>query len=104
MPPAAAKSLAELLGQERVFKWQQQIDQQIISAMGLPIPIIERFESCDTPPHLNELDPYREDGQISMKIYTDPDFALVQWLNEQRELQAKHPGGESRSERFVRGR
>ena len=86
MPPAAPKKLAELLGQENKFKWNQSIDQQIISHMGLPIPIIDRHQACDPPPDLNVMDAYREDDLISMKIYTDPDFALVQWMKEQREM------------------
>ncbi|KAI8806556.1 hypothetical protein BJ742DRAFT_855076 [Cladochytrium replicatum] len=37
------------------------------------------YEKCDDPPNLRSLDPYRNDGESCMKLYSHPEFFLEEW-------------------------
>jgi hypothetical protein len=61
------------------------VDQQVISRMSVPAPIMETYNSCEPPPALNELNAFREDGKISLKYFTDPDYFFRLWFEEMKE-------------------
>jgi hypothetical protein len=64
------------------FRQRDDVEQQVISHMSLPLPIMEQFQSCEPPPNLSSLNAYRDDGKSSSAFYTDPDFFFRQWCNE----------------------
>ncbi|EFA75185.1 Scar1 [Heterostelium album PN500] len=39
-------------------------------------------EKCYPPPSLHLLDPYMDEGQHSLKLYTNPDFFIDEWIAE----------------------
>lgn len=59
-------------------------DQQIMTRTSVPRAVLETYHSCDAPPALNEMNPYRDDGKISLKFYTDPDYFFRLWCEEMR--------------------
>ena len=64
------------------FQHTDTVDQQVISRISLPIPIMETYKQCEPPPDLNSLNPYREDGKACLSFYTDPEFFFRRWLQE----------------------
>lgn len=62
------------------FKREDPVDQQIISRISLPAPILTSYRSCSPPPALNKLNPYRDDGKICLLFYTDPNQFFRLWL------------------------
>jgi len=63
----------------RQYKRKDPMDSQIISNMSLPGPLHATYSSCDAPPALNEFNPMRPDGKISLKFYSDPDYFFRLW-------------------------
>eukprot|EP01132_Coremiostelium_polycephalum_P002897 gene2897-3602_t len=41
---------------------------------------------CKAPPNLQLLDPYMDEGQKALKLYTNPDFFIDEWVAEQNKL------------------
>eukprot|EP00040_Diaphanoeca_grandis_P004961 m.30768 g.30768 ORF g.30768 m.30768 type:complete len:467 (-) comp16341_c0_seq1:149-1549(-) len=79
------------------FQSDGKVDQQIISRMSLPGPVLERYMACQPPPPLNKMNPFREDDKISLTYYTDPDFFFRKWVDEQHaELKSKKKGRRGR--------
>ncbi|KAM3935860.1 actin-binding protein WASF2 [Leptodactylus fuscus] len=54
-------------------------DQQLFVRDSLSIPVLETYFTCDMPPPLNNLSPYREDGKEALKFYTDPSYFFDLW-------------------------
>ena len=71
--------------QDHGFRGLDEVDQQVISRMSLPLPILEQYKNCEPPPQLNQLNPFREDGKSSAAFYTDPDFFFRRWCQEMQE-------------------
>nr|AAD29083.1 SCAR1 [Dictyostelium discoideum] len=53
---------------------------------SIPASINTVYEKCKPPPNLQLLDPYMDDGQKSLKLYTNPDFFMDEWVAEQQKL------------------
>mmetsp|Transcript_20403 Transcript_20403/g.53048 ORF Transcript_20403/g.53048 Transcript_20403/m.53048 type:complete len:474 (-) Transcript_20403:223-1644(-) len=89
---------------EAQFQSDDKVDQQIISRMSLPAPILEMYQNSMPPPPLNRMNPYRDDDKISLKFYTDPDFFFRKWVTEQQEMlkAAKAEKKEKRNKRHKR--
>eukprot|EP00039_Didymoeca_costata_P025503 m.13630 g.13630 ORF g.13630 m.13630 type:complete len:467 (+) comp4888_c0_seq1:110-1510(+) len=83
-PPAIITNLQDILLSEDNFRWPGKVDQQIISRMSLPVPVLELHQRCQPPPALDLMNPYRQDNKISLKFYTDPDYFFRLWLEEMR--------------------
>lgn len=54
-------------------------DQQLFIRASLPQPINDTYLTCDQPPPLEKLSPYREDGKEALKFYTDPSYFFDLW-------------------------
>lgn len=63
----------------KAFKSSTNQDQQMFRRSSLPIPIHDTYNTCDKPPPLTILTPYREDGKDSLKFYTDPSYFFDLW-------------------------
>ena len=68
---------------ENTFKSRQVEEQQVLSRSTLPVALMEVYGSCDPPPHLNDLTPYRDDGKLGLKFYTDPNYFYDLWVEQQ---------------------
>ncbi|XP_051927921.1 wiskott-Aldrich syndrome protein family member 2 [Hippocampus zosterae] len=54
-------------------------DQQMFTRPSLPMPVQYTYITCDPPPPLNYLSPYRDDGREALKFYTDPSYFFDLW-------------------------
>ncbi|XP_041069342.1 wiskott-Aldrich syndrome protein family member 2 [Carcharodon carcharias] len=63
----------------KAFKSSTNQDQQLFCRSSLPVPINDTYNTCDKPPPLHILTPYREDGKDSLKFYTDPSYFFDLW-------------------------
>ena len=77
------------LSQAAAYRRSHKVDQQIISRMSLPGPVLETYHRCDPPPALNELNTYRDDDKISLKFYTDPDYFFRLWVEDMTQRTAE---------------
>ncbi|XP_068848955.1 LOW QUALITY PROTEIN: actin-binding protein WASF2-like [Capricornis sumatraensis] len=53
-------------------------DQKLFDRNSLSIPVLETY-TCGTPPPLNNLTPYRDDGKEALKFYTDLLYFFDLW-------------------------
>uniref|UniRef100_A0A3P8X512 WASP family member 1 n=1 Tax=Cynoglossus semilaevis TaxID=244447 RepID=A0A3P8X512_CYNSE len=63
----------------KAFRSSTIQDQQLFDRTSLPIPLQETFQTCEQPPPLNILSPYRDDGKEGLKFYTDPSYFFDLW-------------------------
>ncbi|XP_047184455.1 wiskott-Aldrich syndrome protein family member 1 isoform X2 [Scophthalmus maximus] len=63
----------------KAFRSSTIQDQQLFDRKSLPIPLQETFETCEQPPPLNILTPYRDDGKEGLKFYTNPSYFFDLW-------------------------
>ncbi|KFO37680.1 Wiskott-Aldrich syndrome protein family member 2 [Fukomys damarensis] len=63
----------------KAFRSSTIQDQKLFDRNSLPVPILETYSTCDTPPPLNNLTPYRDDGKEALKFYTDPSYFFDLW-------------------------
>ncbi|XP_066586132.1 actin-binding protein WASF3 isoform X2 [Prorops nasuta] len=66
----------------KAFKSSVIFDQQVVSRDTMPTAMLETYKQCDTPPPLDKLNIYREDGKDGLKFYTDPDYFFNLWSQE----------------------
>ncbi|XP_069612824.1 actin-binding protein WASF2 [Ranitomeya imitator] len=57
-------------------------DQQLFVRDSLSIPVYETYITCDMPPPLNNLSPYRDDGREALKFYTDSSYFFDLWKEQ----------------------
>ncbi|XP_045154853.1 wiskott-Aldrich syndrome protein family member 2 [Echinops telfairi] len=63
----------------KAFRSSTVQDQKLFDRNSLPVPVFETYNTCDTPPPLNNLSPYRDDGKEALKFYTDPSYFFDLW-------------------------
>ncbi|XP_070843046.1 actin-binding protein WASF1 isoform X4 [Chaetodon trifascialis] len=63
----------------KAFRSSTIQDQQLFDRTSLPIPLQETFQTCEQPPPLNILTPYRDDGKEGLKFYTNPSYFFDLW-------------------------
>jgi len=66
----------------KAFRSSQTFDQQVVSRETMPKSMLEQYLSCDRPPPLDKLNPYREDGKDGIKFYTDANYFFDLWKSE----------------------
>ncbi|XP_011302322.1 wiskott-Aldrich syndrome protein family member 3 isoform X1 [Fopius arisanus] len=66
----------------KAFKSSVVFDQQVVSRDTMPTAMLETYQQCDTPPPLDKLNVYREDGKDGLKFYTDPNYFFDLWSQE----------------------
>ncbi|XP_042869893.1 wiskott-Aldrich syndrome protein family member 2-like isoform X3 [Penaeus japonicus] len=91
----------------KAFKSSALFDQQVVSRDTIPAAMLETYETCEQPPPLHQLNPYRDDGKDGLKFYTDPSYFFNLWREEMTQeterlkldKKQKHAhGGEHRNE------
>ncbi|XP_055466979.1 actin-binding protein WASF2 [Psammomys obesus] len=63
----------------KAFRSSTVQDQKLFDRNSLPVPVLETYNSCDAPPPLNNLSPYRDDGKEALKFYTNPSYFFDLW-------------------------
>ncbi|KAK0156457.1 Wiskott-Aldrich syndrome protein family member 1 [Merluccius polli] len=63
----------------KAFRSSTVQDQQLFDRDTLPVPLHETFHTCEQPPPLNILTPYRDDGKEGLKFYTNPSYFFDLW-------------------------
>ncbi|XP_069827735.1 actin-binding protein WASF2 [Dendropsophus ebraccatus] len=63
----------------KAFHSNTMQDQQLFVRDSLSIPVCETYITCDPPPPLDILSPYRDDGKEALKFYTDPSYFFDLW-------------------------
>ncbi|XP_072317804.1 actin-binding protein WASF1 isoform X1 [Eucyclogobius newberryi] len=63
----------------KAFRSSTIQDQQLFERTSLPVPMEETYETCERPPPLHILTPYRDDGKDSLKFYTNPSYFFDLW-------------------------
>ena len=71
--------------------------------MTKPGPILKMHDACAKPPDLNSLSSYRDDGKIPLNFYTDPDYYIRQWIEDQTKM-AKDLKKEKKKKKVRRAR
>ncbi|XP_053312379.1 actin-binding protein WASF3 [Spea bombifrons] len=67
------------INMRKAFKSSTIQDQQVVSTNSIPHPITDIYNTCDKPPPLNILSPYRDDRKDGLKFYTDPSYFFDLW-------------------------
>ncbi|KAM8975144.1 actin-binding protein WASF3 isoform 2-T2 [Pelodytes ibericus] len=67
------------INMRKAFKSSTIQDQQVVSKNSIPHPVIDIYSTCDKPPPLNILSPYRDDKKDGLKFYTDPSYFFDLW-------------------------
>ncbi|KAG8196088.1 hypothetical protein JTE90_007827 [Oedothorax gibbosus] len=66
----------------KAFKSSIIYEQQVVSRESMPAAMRDTYFTCDKPPPLDKLNPYREDGKDGLKFYTDPNYFFDLWKQE----------------------
>ncbi|VDO46492.1 unnamed protein product [Onchocerca flexuosa] len=72
----------EDLHMRKPFKSSCLIDQHTLDRQTLPSALAECYASCDPPPNLDALNPYRDDKKNALRYYTDPSYFFDLWRQE----------------------
>jgi len=64
------------------FQSSMAFDQQVVARHTLPPALAKTFETCDKPPPLDRLNPYRDDGRDGLKFYTDANYFFNLWRQQ----------------------
>ncbi|XP_040835601.1 wiskott-Aldrich syndrome protein family member 2 [Ochotona curzoniae] len=67
------------INSRKAFRSSTVQDQKLFDRNSLPVPVLETYNTCDTPPPLNNLTPYRDDGKEALKFYTNPSYFFDLW-------------------------
>lgn len=75
-------------------------EQQHFTSAAMPVRVKIQYDKCKPPPNLSLLvcqrtvlptnyfkDAYMDDGQKALKLYTNPQFFIDEWIAEQKRLQ-----------------
>ncbi|XP_063309610.1 actin-binding protein WASF2 [Pelobates fuscus] len=66
----------------KAFRSNTSQDQQLFVRDSLSLPVHETYITCNMPPPLNILSPYRDDGKEALKFYTDPSYFFDLWKEQ----------------------
>ena len=94
------------------FKSSCLIDQHTLDRQTLPSALAETYATCDQPPNLDALNPYRDDKKSALRYYTDPSYFFDLWREQmlkdlgdgRRVKQLRSPAGNKSPTRKKRGR
>lgn len=70
--------------QTTAFRRKEVTEQQVISRASVPAPILEEYKRCESSPALNEMDPYRDDGKVSLEFFTEPGYFFRMWVEKMK--------------------
>lgn len=90
------------INMRKAFKSTIVTDQQVLASSTLPSAMKERYQDCDKPPRLQDMNPYRDDKKDALKFYTDPTYFFELWCEEMRKetekKKKKRRGGRMRAQ------
>src|SRR3954470_19378661 len=66
----------------KAFKSYNAIDQPSLDRQTLPDSLHSLYLKCESPPHLDQLNPYRDDPKSALRYYTDPSYFFDLWKQE----------------------
>lgn len=98
-------NLDQLLANPRAqFSSEPPEQAALFTKNSLPPPVQALYDLAKPPPRLEILDPFMENEQKALKLYTNPDFFLEEWLEEQRKIreEAKRARRERKKQRQQR--
>ena len=75
--------------QTNCYRRKENMEQQVISRASAPEPILQAINTCEPPPALNEMNRFRDDGKVSLKFFTDPDYFFRMWVEDMQEQTEK---------------
>jgi hypothetical protein len=59
---------------------------QLFTKASLPEGVKQMYDQAMPPPNFSILDPYMEGGVPSLKLYTNPNFFIEEWISEQLKI------------------
>ncbi|EDO33524.1 predicted protein [Nematostella vectensis] len=72
------------INMRKAFKSTIIVDQQVLSCNTLPSAMRDRYNMCDKPPRLSDMNKYRDDDKDALKFYTDPTYFFELWCEEMK--------------------
>ena len=73
---------ASMLSKKPYRSRADNFDQQVVARTTIPLSLREVYESCDEPPPLDKLNPFRDDNMNGLKLYTNPNYFFELWRKE----------------------
>jgi hypothetical protein len=49
---------------DSLYQREHPVDQRVISNMAKPGSLVDKYRSCEPPPDLNKMNPYRDDNLV----------------------------------------
>ncbi|XP_008834983.1 wiskott-Aldrich syndrome protein family member 2 [Nannospalax galili] len=91
----------------KAFRSSTIQDQKLFDRNSLPVPVLETYNTCDAPPPLNNLSPYRDDGKEALKFYTNPSYFFDLWkekmLQDTKDMKEKRKHRKEKKDNPNRG-
>jgi len=83
------KTLEEVLQNQRaVFSAPAVQQDAIFSGDSMPQALSVTYKTCFSPPALDKMDPFMDNGKKCLELYTNPQFFLLEWVEEQKKLRS----------------
>lgn len=64
---------------------EQELDSQVLNQNTKPRCMQKQYEAAEPPPPLHMMDPLRDDGKTTARLYSDPRFFFDLWRKEMLE-------------------
>ena len=64
---------------------EQELDSQVLNRNTKPRCMQAQYEAAEAPPPLHLMDPLRDDGRTTARLYSDPRFFFDLWRKEMLE-------------------
>lgn len=68
------------------FSSEPNLQDQLFTRSSLPEGVKQIYDKAFPPPNLAILDPYMEGGGSALKMYTNPNFFIEEWISEQLKI------------------
>jgi len=87
------------------FSNSKDLGSRLFSPHTGDMAIVSRYQQCAPPPDLAPFDMYIETGEKCLARYTNPDFFITDWLEQQKkeQLRMKEKRDQRRAERKKEG-
>lgn len=79
LDPKEEEVSLQSINSRKAFRSSTSQDQQLFVRDSLSLPVHETYLTCNMPPPLNILSPYRDDGREALRFYTDPSYFFDLW-------------------------
>ena len=86
LDPVVEEVRIEDITTQNHYKNAAEQEQQILDRQTLSTALLETYEGCDAPPHLEEFTRYREDRKEGLTFFTNPAYFFELWRRQQLSL------------------